>query len=268
MLPTIIFFLYVVAATTLALSRLTDHKTREKSLLLVALASALVGALWHASRLWELIVVPDGMVLSIGNVASFIGLQLAATAFIGAVIEANLRGLAAGMLALAALMAIFTGWQQPEIAAPVDWQIRAHVLVSLFAYGLLSVGAIVALFALVQERRLHKRKLSTANQLFAPLETTEGLLFGITSAGFLTLLLAVSSGFAFVDNLFAQHLVHKTALSLLALLLFGVLLAGRQFAGWRGRQAVYLYLWGFLILCLAYFGTRYILEEVLGRSWS
>ena len=71
-----------------------------------------------------------------------------------------------------------------------------------------------------------------------------------------------------VESLFAQHLVHKTALSLLALVLFGLLLAGRLFAGWRGKRAVYLYLWGFLILCLAYFGTRYILEEVLGRSWS
>jgi ABC-type uncharacterized transport system permease subunit len=55
---------------------------------------------------------------------------------------------------------------------------------------------------------------------------------------------------------------------LLALLLFGILLAGRQFAGWRGKRAVYLYLWGFAILCLAYFGSRFILEELLGRSWN
>jgi ABC-type uncharacterized transport system permease subunit len=110
--------------------------------------------------------------------------------------------------------------------------------------------------------------LSSINQLFAPLETTEKMLFGITAAGFLMLLLAVSSGFALFENLFAQHLVHKTTLSLLALLLFGILLAGRQFAGWRGKRAVYLYLWGFAILCLAYFGSRFILEELLGRSWN
>ena len=93
-------------------------------------------------------------------------------------------------------------------------------------------------------------------------------MFGITSAGFLFLLVAVSSGFAFVEDFFAQHLVHKTALSILALVLFGLLLAGRRFAGWRGKRAVYLYLGGFLILCLAYFGSRFILEQVLGRSWS
>ena len=45
------------------------------------------------------------------------------------------------------------------------------------------------------------------------------------------------------------------------------LLAGRHFAGWRGKRAIYLYLGGFIILCLAYFGSRYILEVVLDRSW-
>ena len=58
-----------------------------------------------------------------------------------------------------------------------------------------------------------------------------------------------------------------TALSLLALALFGILVVGRQFAGWRGKRAVYLYLWGFFFLCLAYFGSRYVLENVLGRAW-
>ena len=93
------------------------------------------------------------------------------------------------------------------------------------------------------------------------------MLYGITAAGFAVLLIGVLSGFSFVEDLFAQHLVHKTFLSLLALVLFGILLAGRRFAGWRGRQTVYLYLGGFLVLCLAYFGTRFILENVLGRSW-
>jgi ABC-type uncharacterized transport system permease subunit len=52
------------------------------------------------------------------------------------------------------------------------------------------------------------------------------------------------------------------------LLLFGILSAGRFFAGWRGRPAVYLYLWGFAMLMLAYFGSRFVLENVLGRSWN
>lgn len=208
-----------------------------------------------------------GLYFSISATLSLLGLQLAITALIGA-LEATLRGMAAGLLALAALASTVTATTAETAAATnLSWQIEAHILISMFAYGLLTVGAIVAAYALVLDRRLRRAKVSAANRLFAPLETTETLLFGIAAAGFAGLLLAVVSGFAFVDNLFAQHLVHKTTLSLLALLLFGILVAGRQFAGWRGKHAVYLYLWGFFILCLAYFGSRFVLEQVLGRSW-
>jgi ABC-type uncharacterized transport system permease subunit len=215
-----------------------------------------------------MIFLPDGITLSLGNTASFIGLLLGLTALVISV-EQTLRGLASGLLLLAALAAAATGWSAaPPADTAVTWQIEAHILISLLAYGLLTVGAIVAVYAIVQDRRLRAGKLSPVNQLFAPLETNEKLLYGIAAAGFMALLLAVFSGFVFVDDLFAQHLVHKTVLSLLALTLFGILLAGRQFAGWRGRRAVYLYLWGFAILGLAYFGSRYILEQVLGRTWT
>jgi len=263
-----IFLMYVTAGVLLALTRLPRFSPRSKTMLGIATMLGLGGFVWHAWTLWQVIILPDGLSLSIGNTASFIGLQIALVALFGA-LQPTLRGLAGGLFILAATAAALTGWPIPTAAGnPISWQIQVHVLISLFAYGLLSVGAIVALFALVQEKRLQARKLSPVNQLFAPMETTENLLFGITASGFLVLLFAVFSGVEFVDDFFARHLVHKTALSLLALLLFGVLLAGRQFAGWRGKRAVYLYLWGFVILCLAYFGSRYVLEEVLGRSWS
>ena len=249
------------------MSRLPRYAPQQKMFLFVGVVSACTGLLWHAWTLWILVLANEGIALSIGTTASFIGLQIALIAIIGAA-ESTLRGFCGGLLLLAGLVAVFTSEQgSVDPGAPMNFQLQTHILISLFAYGLLSVGAIVARYALVQDRRLRTGQLSSANQLFAPLETTEKLLFGVTSAGFLFLLVAVSSGFAFVENLFAQHLVHKTALSLLALVLFGLLLAGRHFAGWRGRRAIYLYLWGFLILCLAYFGSRFILEEILGRSW-
>ena len=264
-----ILFLYIISGVSFAVSRLPGVASRSRLLLGVAFVTGVAGLLYHGQTLWSLIFVDDGLSMSIGNTASLIGLQLALIALFGGMLQATLRGLAGGLLLLAAAAAVLTGWSSPGAATePLSWQIQTHVLISLFAYGLLTVGAIVALFALIQEKRLHAGRLSSINQLFSPLETTEQLLFGITTAGFLLLLLAVSSGLALFENIFAQHLVHKTTLSLLALLLFGILLAGRRFAGWRGKRAVYLYLWGFVILCLAYFGSRYILEEILGRSWN
>lgn len=263
-----ILFLYIIAGTALAWSTLAPTGRRASTVAGLALLSAATGIVWHGIVLVNLISPPGGLALSIGNTASFIGLQLALIAAIGA-LELSLRGLAGGLFLLAGLAAVATGYPA-EFAGhgPSTWQMQAHILISLFAYGLLTVGAIVAIFSMIQERRLRAGRISAVNRMFAPLETTERLLFGIAGAGFVALLLAVVSGFAFVDDLFARHLVHKTALSLLALLLFGILIGGRQYAGWRGQRAVYLYLWGFGVLCLAYFGTRFILENILGRSWS
>jgi ABC-type uncharacterized transport system permease subunit len=262
-----ILLLYLLAASAFALSRFPRHSAREKLLLAVAVISAAAGILMHAHDLFSEIHRASGLTVSLAGAVSLIGFQLALIALIAA-IEPTLRGMASGLLLLAAI-ATLPFHSQPDVtsATGLSWQLQAHILIAMFAYGLLTAGAIVAVFALVQDRRLKAGRLSTGNQLFAPLETTEKLLFSITAAGFSVLLLAVLSGFAFVENLFAQHLAHKTVFSLLALTLFGILVAGRLFAGWRGKRAVYLYLWGFAFLCLAYFGSRYVLEEVLNRSW-
>ena len=198
---------------------------------------------------------------------SLIGLQLAIIGTLAA-IDSELRGVSAGLVILAAPTALIA---RPDVVSGVGsgltWQLQTHVFTAMFAYGLLTAGAIVAIYALVQDRRLRAAKLSSINQLFAPLETTERVLYGVTTVGIVVLAMSVILGITFVENLFAQHLVHKTVLSLLALLVFGVLLAGRYFRGWRGRRAVYLYLGGFALLCLGYFGSRIILEILLNRSW-
>jgi ABC-type uncharacterized transport system permease subunit len=262
-----IFFLYLLAAVAFVMSRLPRFDARAHPALVAAFGIALAGLLLHAQYLRAEIFLPSGLILSIESTLSLVGLQLALIGVVGA-FESTLRGMAAGLLVLAAVATIPLGIA-PSVAesTQLTWQMRAHILTSIFSYGLLAVGAIVAVFALVQDRRLRSGRFSAANHLFAPLETTEKLLFGVAAAGFVGLLLSVVSGFTFVENLFAQHLVHKTTLSILALLLFGILIAGRSFAGWRGRRAVGLYLWGFGFLCLAYFGARFVLEEILGRSW-
>ena len=249
------------------MSRLPRFEPRTTALVTAAFACSILGIVIHATTLHSEIYPPGGLNLSIASSLSLLGLQLALTGLIGA-LQPVLRGMTAGMLVLAALACVqLAFFPPPATGSGFAWQLQAHIMVAMFAYGLLSVGALVAVYALVQDRRLRSGRFSAINHLFAPLETTEKLLFGIAAAGFTGLVIAVSSGFMFVEDLFAQHLVHKTVLSLLALLLFGILVAGRLFAGWRGRRAVYLYLWGFAILCLAYFGTRFVLEILLHRTW-
>lgn len=260
-------FLYLIAAAAFATSRLRPDSPRVRILRLAAFVFATVAVVMHGVALLDSLTHGGTINVSLVSSISLIGLQLAIIGTLAA-IDSDLRGVSAGLIVLAAPTAFIT---QPDIAASagsgLTWQLQTHVFTAMFAYGLLTAGAIVAIYALVQDRRLRNAKLSPVNQLFAPLETTERVLYGVTTVGIIVLAMSVALGITFVENLFAQHLVHKTVLSLLALVVFGILLAGRYFRGWRGRQAVYLYLGGFALLCLAYFGSRVILEIMLDRSW-
>lgn len=262
-----LLFLYLVAAVTFAWGRLRPDSRFVKLLHIVAFVTTLAGIVLHTNYLLRGVFEDGALSLSLPAAASLIGLQLAIIALFAA-IDPALRGMSAGLLLLAS-PAAFATHRLVESATPenLTWQLQTHVFSSMFAYGLLTAGAIVAIYALVQDRRLRAARISAINKLFAPLETTERLLFAVSMAGFIVLAMSVITGMTFIENLFAQHLVHKTVLSLLALVLFGVLVAGRILAGWRGRRAVYLYLAGFALLCLAYFGSRVILEVVLGRHW-
>lgn len=250
------------------MSRLPRFDARSRPLFLVAVILVATGIFIHGDALFSLVLPSHGFDLTIGNAASMIGLELAVIGLIAA-LEPTLRGMSGGLVFLAAFTVLLMGPSAiPHEGIALAWQVRAHVLIALLSYGLITVGAIVAVFALIQERRLRSGRLSTVNRLFAPLETTEKLLFSLAGAGFAGLTLAIASGLSFVTDLIEQHLAHKFGLSLLAWLVFGILLAGRFWKGWRGNRAVRLYLGGFALLCLAYFGNRFILEEILHRSWS
>jgi ABC-type uncharacterized transport system permease subunit len=96
----------------------------------------------------------------------------------------------------------------------------------------------------------------------------EHLLFVLITLGFFILSLSLLSGLLFVDDLLAQHLAHKTVLSIAAWAMFGALLWGRWRRGWRGRMAVRWTLSGYAVLILAYFGSKIILEQILSRHWT
>ena len=262
-----LLLLYLLAAVAFMASRLPRFAARARPLFVIACVVSATGIVMHGEALLGVVLPGQGFDLSVGNAVAFIGLELAAIALLAS-IEPTLRGMSGGMILLAAATTLLMGPSgDPASGVQMAWQARAHVLVALASYGLLSVGTIVAVFALIQENRLQAARISAANQLFAPLETTEKLLFAVATAGFIGLTLAILSGSTFVNDLMEQHLAHKFGLSVLAWLVFGVLLTGRIFRGWRGKRAVNLYLGGFALLCLAYFGSRLILEQIFGRSW-
>jgi ABC-type uncharacterized transport system permease subunit len=114
---------------------------------------------------------------------------------------------------------------------------------------------------------LRRRQPLAWTRILPPLESLESALFTALICGFSLLTLALFSGLMFLEDIFAQHLLHKTVFSIVAWGVFAVLLVGRLRLGWRGRQAVYWVLAGYGLLALSYFGNRFVLEFLLGRQW-
>ena len=118
----------------------------------------------------------------------------------------------------------------------------------------------------IQEHHLRNRQPGGYIRALPPLQVMERLLFQMIGTGFALLSAALLTGFFFLEDIFAQQLVHKTVLSIAAWVIFGVLLWGRWKFGWRGRTAIRWTLSGFIFLLLAYFGSKAVLELILTRA--
>jgi ABC-type uncharacterized transport system permease subunit len=157
---------------------------------------------------------------------------------------------------------------------------KLHFVIANVAYGLFTLAAFHAFLMLLAERRLHgfTRPVSGGERapgqwlgrwldLLPPLLTLEKLLFRLISAGFVLLTLTIASGFLFSEQLFARafRVDHKTVFAVISWLMFGGILIGRHFRGWRGRTALRWVIASFGILLLAYVGSRFVIEVVLHR---
>ncbi|WP_281646043.1 cytochrome c biogenesis protein CcsA [Parendozoicomonas sp. Alg238-R29] len=139
----------------------------------------------------------------------------------------------------------------------------AHIIVSILAYSTLTVAAFQALLLAYQENHLKHHHPVGIIRAFPPMQTMEKLLFEFLWAGLILLTLCLGSGFAYLNDMFAQHLAHKTILAVMAWIMFAILLAGRSFMGWRGRTAIRMTLSGFAFLMLAFFGSKFVLDLVI-----
>ncbi len=148
-----------------------------------------------------------------------------------------------------------------------SWDITLHIISSIIAFGVLCVAGVYALFIALIDGLLRRHRFNRLVETLPALETLEHLLFLLIAAGFSILTFSLITGLVWVDDIFGQHLAHKTILSIFAWVVFAVLLWGRWKRGWRGRVAVRMTLIGVALLLLSYFGSKFILEVVLHRSW-
>ncbi|MDE2149646.1 MAG: cytochrome c biogenesis protein CcsA [Gammaproteobacteria bacterium] len=224
----------------------------------------------HAGALALQIFHAGGLRLGMAEALSLFAWQSAATLWVFALREASplLAVVLYPAVGLAALLGTLVSNAGGDVIPIADWRLQVHVLLSLFAAGILTLACLHALALAALDRVLHRRAGIGLARRLPPLQRLEQLLFRLLAVGFFLLSLALLAGLLFIHNLWAQHLAPKTFLSLAAWLIFGVLLWGRRRYGWRGRTAIRWALSGYAVLLLAYFGSKLFIEQVLGTHWT
>lgn len=166
----------------------------------------------------------------------------------------------------AALPVVFPQLHLVAHASALGFQL--HFLTAMLASSLFTLSALHAIFMGFAERKLHQHKLTRSLASLPPILTMEALLFRMLQLAFALLTLTLGSGLLFSETLFGKALTfdHKTLFAFVAWGVFAILLLGRHFYGWRGRKAQKWLFTGFVILLLAYVGSRFVAEVVLGRG--
>lgn len=173
------------------------------------------------------------------------------------------RWMLAALGAVAVVMALVFPGQHLHVAASA-W-LPLHLALGIACYGLFAAAVVHAW--LMQRAERHIRQAEDP-QSGIPLLTLERLTFRFVTAGFVLLTATLMAGWLFGETLYgrAWRWDHKAVFSLLSWLTFATLLLGRARFGWRGRNAVRVLYVGASLLLLAYVGSRFVLEVVLGRS--
>lgn len=230
------------------------------------LATGLVAALLHAYVLYQNIFVVSGVNLGFFNALSLLGWLIAQLVLLVALFR-PVENLGIAVLPLAAVSMILEATVPSThlVSENVAAGIKAHIVISIIAYSVFSMAGVQAILLAIQNYNLRHKRPGGFVRALPPLETMETLLFQMIGLGFVLQSLSLASGMMYIDDIFAQHLAHKTVLSIIAWLVFAGLLLGRWRFGWRGRTAIRWTMSGFVTLLLAYLGSKWVAEVLLGH---
>lgn len=241
---------------------LTANITINKGL---SLGLLLLGMLAHATLLYPYIFTLYGLNFNLFNVLSLISLFFLFFYVLFSLYRPIVSlGILAAPTAFIGMTIGFIGRVAYQPLTHVSVGLEAHIILSFAAYCVLLMATVQALFLRLQIGELKQQTIHRfwVNKL-PSLQTMEGLLFDMILVGFVLLSIALGLGFVYVEDLFSQHIVHKTVFSVLSWLLFGVLLLGNWRAGWRGKRAANITIYAFILLAIGFVGSKFVLELVL-----
>jgi ABC-type uncharacterized transport system permease subunit len=250
---------YLAAALLLARYFTKDeiqHRHQQTTSLLISFA--IIAQALNFTDFWT----SEGVVFGLANSASFIAWLIAILLFLSS-ISKPVHVLGILVYPFVAITLVFSILFPDATGKVIPLSIASHVFLSITAYALLALAVCQSILLKIQEQHLHAHEINGFINKLPPLQTMERLLFQSLRIGFYLLTLSLITGFIFIDDFFAQHLMHKTILSLVAWVIFAALIFGRKLFGWRGKQAIIATQVGFSVLVIAYFGSKFVLERLL-----
>ena len=265
-LPGVLSIILYLAASSLLVLRLARggalFSCRRRQILTISAGAVFI----HAAFLYPLVVQPNGLNLGFFYAASLITLTTALLLALADLFQpVDNLGIVVFPIAALSIGLLLAYPDERLITDASSWQLDIHILLSLLAYSILGLAVVQAILLAIQDRHLHNRQPGGFIRALPPLAVMETLLFQMIGVGFVLLTLALVTGALFLEDIFAQHLVHKTTLSIVAWIVFAILLWGRWRFGWRGRTAIRWTIGGFIFLMLAYLGSKFVLELILRR---
>jgi len=165
---------------------------------------------------------------------------------------------------IAVIFIITTWFITPSKITSLPGGTAMHVVFSVLAYGVITIAACLALAMYYCNHLLKQKQLGRRINLLPPMETIDKLLFEMILAGQVLLSLSIISGLIFVEDFLGQRLANNTFFSLVSWTIFGTLIIGHYRFGWRGAKAIKWTLAGFTALLLAYVGSKFVIEWILG----
>lgn len=147
---------------------------------------------------------------------------------------------------------------------PLAW-LGTHIAVSVVTYALITLAAVAALAATLQEQALKSKKRTLLGTILPSVRDSETLLVRLLAASELVLALGVITGIAALYFSTGKFIVidHKTAFSLAVFVLVGVLLIAHFRTGIRGRVVVRWVMAAYLLLTLGYPGVKFVTDVLL-----
>ncbi|MFK7829464.1 MAG: inner membrane protein YpjD [Congregibacter sp.] len=259
----IVALLYLAAAGLQLANALQHHGSLSRSGLIISFFALA----FHGVVAWHNLFDGEGLNLGFFKIFSLIFLAIN-YACVAALVRRPLQNLLIILFPLSAVGVLIATLGPDTAAAQQGLQlgVALHIGSSVMAYSMLTLAAIQAVLLAAQDAQLKRRQMGGLLAALPPLQLMESMLFELIWVGVIGLTLSISSGFVFMDDIFAQHLVHKTVLSVIAWIMFTVLLFGRYVRGWRSQIAVWLTISASTLLMLAFLGSKLVLELILERA--